>query len=87
MPYRAPEQTSPRQQLAFEVRICFVVAVAGLVAGGLGWLVNWLADVDTHLPALVAVGGFYGLMGLARWWKLSRLSDSDPPAPDATPRH
>lgn len=76
MPFRPPEHASPREQLGFEVRMCFVAAGSGFLVGGLGWLVNWLAAVETHLPALVAVGGFYGMMGLARWWKLSRMSDS-----------
>lgn len=75
MPFRPSEHVSPRDRLAFEVRLCFVAAGGCLLVGGIGWLVNWLADIDTHLPALVAVGGFYGLMGLARWWKLSRSAD------------
>ncbi len=77
MPFRPSEHASPRDRLAFEVRLSFAAAGGCLLVGGIGWLVNWLAGIDTHLPALVAVGGFYGLMGLARWRKLSRWTDAD----------
>lgn len=87
MPFRPSEHASPRDRLAFEVRLSFAAAGGCLLVGGIGWLVNWLADVDTHLPALIAVGGFYGLMGLARWWKLSHTTDTSLPDDSSSPGH
>lgn len=87
MPYRPHPQASPRDQLAFEVRLCFFAAAGCLAVGGIGWLVNRLAHIETHLPALVAVGAFYGVMGLARWWKLSRTTDAELQNEPSSPGH
>lgn len=73
MPFRKSRQLSPRDQVADETRVCFATAGGCLAAGALGWLVNWLGSLSTPLPALAVVGGFYAVMGLARWWKWSRM--------------
>lgn len=73
MPIRKSRYLSPREQAADEARVCFATSIGCLVAGGIGWVVNWVGSLDTSLPALAVVGCFYGLMGLGRWWKLARL--------------
>lgn len=77
MPFRKSRQLSPRDQVADETRLCFATAGGCLAAGGLGWGINALAGWHTPLPALAVVGGFYGVMGLARWWKWSRMKPDD----------
>lgn len=59
--------------------MCFITAAGCLVLGGIGLLMNSLAHMESHLPALISVGAFYAVMGLGRCWKLSRTSDSDIP--------
>lgn len=81
MPFRKSRQLSPRDQVADETRVCFATAGGCLLVGALGWLVNWIGSLSTPLPALAVVGGFYGVMGLARWWKWSRMK------PDAEADH
>ena len=74
MPIRKSRLLSPLEQAADEARVCFATSAGCFAAGGAGWLVNWLGALDTSLPALAVVGCFYGLMGLGRWWKWSRLA-------------
>lgn len=73
MPFRKNRRLSPVEQAAAEAKVCFAAAAGCLTTGLIGWLVNWLGSLDTPLPALAVVGCFYGLMGLGRWWKWSRL--------------
>jgi hypothetical protein len=77
MPYRKRPEQSPRDQVGDETRMCFAAAGGCLLAGAMGSLVNVLAEIHTPLPALAVVGGFYGVMGLARWWKWSRMKPDD----------
>ncbi|MFO0901692.1 MAG: hypothetical protein U0939_01760 [Pirellulales bacterium] len=74
MPIRKSRLLSPLEQAADEARVCFATSAGCFAAGGVGALVNWLGSLDTSLPALAVVGGFYGLMGLGRWWRWSRLN-------------
>lgn len=76
-PYSKHKKSTPRQLLADEARLCFAVAAACLLIGLSGWLINRIAALHTPLSALVVVGLFYGLMGLARLWKRSRTRDRD----------
>lgn len=76
-PYSRHTKVTQRQLLADEARLCFSVAAACLLIGLSGWLINRIAELHAPLTALVVVGSFYGLMGLARLWKRSRTKDSD----------
>lgn len=85
MPFSPSRPASPRQQAADEMRLCFAVAGGCLLAGGVGSLLNLVTKWHTPLPALAVVGGFYGVMGLTRWWKWSRMKSDD--VSDSTPGH
>lgn len=66
-----------RNMLADEVRLCFLAAAACTTAGLLGWAIEAVARFKSHFSALLVVGVFYGVMGVARWWKLNRSKPSD----------
>lgn len=76
-PYSKNRKVTQRELLADEARLCFAVATACLLIGLSGYLINRVASLHTPLSALVVVGVFYGVMGVARLWKRARTSDSD----------
>lgn len=47
-----------------ESRVSFWAAIACLIVGGVGWLINYLAPGSTQLGALAVVGCFYLLSGV-----------------------
>lgn len=72
MPYRRNSNPSMRDQLLVELRLCLLATAGCCLVGGLSHLVNQLASLHTHFPALGIVGAFYGVMALLRWWQWSR---------------
>lgn len=81
MPFRSSRDLTPRESLAYEIRLSFMTAGTCFVVSGVAWLVNRLASLSSPLTALAAVGGFYTVMGLGRWWKLCSMKDSGSPEP------
>ena len=76
-PLKTELKVSPRDLLVEEVRLCFGVATACLLIGVAGWSANHMGALKTPLSSLMVVGAFYGIMGLARAWKLARWKATD----------
>lgn len=60
-------------------RLCFAVAIAALVIGALGAIVNLLAPRTTTVDALLIVAAFYAALGAMERSKASAAITSDCP--------
>jgi|CXWL01.1.fsa_nt_gi hypothetical protein len=65
--YKFSPPLTPSQKLLLESKLAFRGAAGCLVLGVLGWIFDHFSGFETHLPALMVVGGLYLIMGLGHW--------------------
>ena len=71
-------RTRVRRPFSDETRLCFAAAAGFCAIGGLGWIINRIYPGHNLLSALLAVGGFYLVLGVVSLFKKPPVADVEP---------